>query len=636
MKQVSMTSPVAGITVIEVLGHGGFSVVYRGRQESVGREVALKVDNRMAKDERDRRRFLREAHAAGQLSDHPNVISVFDAGITEDGRPYLVMELCPGGSLADRLRRDGPLPAADVREVGVRIADALEAAHQAGVLHRDLKPANILVNRFNSPGLADFGLAASHDPTRQLSATLEALTPAYAAPEMFRMDRPTVAVDVYGLGATLYSLLSGRPPRWPAEGYPSIATIIDLQNEPVPNLPGVPSALVAVLRKALANDPADRYPSAAALRDALSGVALDAPTGLFTAIPADDPAAPTAPISNGQAPATPSVRGSASVTGSWGVVPPPASPAVSPAVAAPSIRGSASIPPRANPQAAPPTAVQAAPVSPAAAAPQAAPTRVAPAVPAPPPARPTPPPPPGGKKPPKKRKRRWPLVLTALFLAGTCGIGSTAIGLEWLRDRANQTNDFTDPNGVDTGVIDQPADDGEVVPPQDQPTPSKSPSKASPTPPPYETADPSTITSIGLGPFKVDEPVRPLLNAGVAARPGGGEGPCDADTQLVSTRDRYADVVAGQDGKLISHVTIRSENFKTRSGLKVGTSEDTVRGLDNVQEATDPDAETKAFLVKDGGNGLLFVVNEGAVTTIVVGRWSKVTAAAQVVPGAIC
>jgi len=179
----------------------------------VGREVALKVDNRMVRDERDRRRFLREAHAAGQLSDHPNVISVFDAGITEDGRPYLVMELC-SGSLADRLGKDGTIPPPDVREVGVRIADALEVAHQAGVLHRDLKPANILVNRFGSPGLADFGLAASHDTSRQLSATLEALTPAYAAPEVFRMERPTVAVDVYGLAATLYSLLSGRPPRW--------------------------------------------------------------------------------------------------------------------------------------------------------------------------------------------------------------------------------------------------------------------------------------------------------------------------------------------------------------------------------------------------------------------------------------
>ena len=89
-----MESPVPGLTVSEVLGHGGYSVVYRARQESVGREVALKVDNRTVRDERDRRRFLREANAAGQLSGHLNVISLFDAGITTDGRPYLVMEVC--------------------------------------------------------------------------------------------------------------------------------------------------------------------------------------------------------------------------------------------------------------------------------------------------------------------------------------------------------------------------------------------------------------------------------------------------------------------------------------------------------------------------------------------------------------
>src|SRR3954467_1709240 len=145
-----MPSPVPGLSVFETIGHGGYSVVYLARQESVGRDVALKIDNRVVREERDRRRFLREARAAGLLTEHPNVISVFDAGITGDNRPYLVMELCRSGSLAARLREEGALPPADVREVGIQIADALAAAHEAGVLHRDVKPANILINEVGS------------------------------------------------------------------------------------------------------------------------------------------------------------------------------------------------------------------------------------------------------------------------------------------------------------------------------------------------------------------------------------------------------------------------------------------------------------------------------------------------------
>jgi serine/threonine protein kinase len=265
-----MTSPVPGYSVFEVIGHGGYSSVYRARQESVGREVALKVDNRIVRDDRDRRRFLREARAASRLSDHPNVVSVYDGGITDDGRPYLAMELCLAGSLDDRLREHGPRPPAEVRDVGVRIADALVAAHEAGVLHRDLKPANILVTQSGSYGLSDFGLAATHQANQHLSGTVEALTPAYAPPESLRMERPTVAVDVYGLAATLYMLLSGRPPRWPAEGNPSFATIAALHDQPVEPVPGVSAAFNRLLRKALATDPADRYPSAADFRDALA------------------------------------------------------------------------------------------------------------------------------------------------------------------------------------------------------------------------------------------------------------------------------------------------------------------------------------------------------------------------------
>jgi serine/threonine protein kinase len=181
--------------------------------------VAVKVDNRVLSGERDRRRFVREVTAAGRLSGHPHVIDVYDAGMLGDGRPYLVMELCPGGSLDDVVRRDGPMPPAQACDIGVKIAGALAAAHAAGILHRDIKPANILVNRYGMVGLADFGLASVLAGEGRQSVTRDALTPAYASPESFHGQEPAAAADLYSLTATLYALLAGRPPRFPPTGH---------------------------------------------------------------------------------------------------------------------------------------------------------------------------------------------------------------------------------------------------------------------------------------------------------------------------------------------------------------------------------------------------------------------------------
>jgi hypothetical protein len=267
---VVATPEIPGHRIAGVLGKGGFATVYRGWQLAVGREVAVKVDNRILFSERDRRRFVREVTAAGRLSGHPHVIDVYDAGTLSDGRPYMVMELCPVGSLNDVVDRNGPMAPAKVRDIGIRIADALAAAHAAGVLHRDIKPANILVNRYGMVGLSDFGLASILAAEGEQSVTRSALTPAYAPPESFRGAEPTVAADLYSLAATLYALLAGRPPCFPADGgLPSIATIMSLHDKPVDDLPGVPPELMAALRWGLATDPAMRPHSAAALRNAL-------------------------------------------------------------------------------------------------------------------------------------------------------------------------------------------------------------------------------------------------------------------------------------------------------------------------------------------------------------------------------
>lgn len=275
-----------GLTDLAVLARGGYATIYRAVQASVGRDVAVKVENRALADGLDQQRFLREARAAGRMSSHPHVVDLFDAGMTGDGHPYLIMELCEG-SYADRIR-DAPLTAAEVREVGVKIADALADAHELGVLHRDVKPANILISNFGEAVLADFGLAVLAE-SRDAAETLEVLTPAYAPREAFQPGTPpSPAGDVYSLAATLYAMLRGRPARWPDERDPTMLTLLELFDRPVPDLPGVPHDLLDVLRSGMRNEPEDR-PSAAQLRDELA--ALDAVTAARRGTPL-----PTAPV----------------------------------------------------------------------------------------------------------------------------------------------------------------------------------------------------------------------------------------------------------------------------------------------------------------------------------------------------
>lgn len=267
---------VAGYRELEPVGRGGFSTVYRARHERLDRLVALKVLACDGADRRALRRFQRECELAGRLADHPHVVAVLDAGTTRSGRPYLAMEYRAGGSLADRLRAGGPLPVDEVVRIGVQISGALAAAHEAGVLHRDIKPENVLLSRYGDAALADFGIAQLADGWDGATRT-GALSPYHAAPEVLDGAPGSVAGDIYALGSTLYQLLAGRPAfqAGPDEGIAPV--ILRILHEPPPPLVrgDVPEALTALLWRAMAKRPADRFSTADQLAAALCAVRGD-------------------------------------------------------------------------------------------------------------------------------------------------------------------------------------------------------------------------------------------------------------------------------------------------------------------------------------------------------------------------
>ena len=259
---------IRGLSEWRPLARGGFAVVWKARQLSLDREVAVKVYEREL-DEGYRRRFLREA-AAARLSDHPGIVTVHDAGVLPDDRPYLIMDLWSGGSLSQWLKPDNRPSQERVRQVGVRIADALAAVHACGVLHRDVKPANILLDSFGSPGLADFGLATMAG-AETTAADVLYVTPAYAPPEAFGMLPATQYGDVFSVAATLYALLAGCPPRDVRGAYVALEQMVEIAKRPIGPVPGVNGHLMDVLMTALSNDPAAR-PTAATFRDQLANL----------------------------------------------------------------------------------------------------------------------------------------------------------------------------------------------------------------------------------------------------------------------------------------------------------------------------------------------------------------------------
>ena len=302
--RVVKTPRLEGLTDWRPLARGGFAVVWEARQESLNRLVAVKIITRKLDNPEERDRFLRESGAAGRMSSHPGIVTVHYAGLLDDDRPFLVMELCTGGSLTRRLDESLRPSQEWVRDLGVRIADALSAAHDQGVLHRDVKPANVLIDQYGHAGLADFGLAVMTDGM-DLEERLEALTPAYAPPEAFAPHSPTKSGDVYSLAATLYALLCGHAPRavedTGADPDMTAAQIVMAHlDDPVERLPDVDPRLMDVLMEALDDDPTKR-PTAAAFRDELATLPLGAPSvALLPQL--DEPVAPPVPAATSSEP----------------------------------------------------------------------------------------------------------------------------------------------------------------------------------------------------------------------------------------------------------------------------------------------------------------------------------------------
>ena len=259
---------IPGYEFIGELGRGGMGVVYKARQVAADRIVALKMilaGKHASRD--DLRRFQTEAQAVARLQ-HPHVVQIFEIG-EHDGMPFFSLEWCDGGSLGNKLEA-GPLPARDAATIVEKLADAVQCAHEKGVIHRDLKPTNILLTGDGTAKIADFGLAKKVDATEQTRSGAVMGTPNYMAPEQARGERAGPPADIYALGAILYKCLTGGPPFEAESGMQTLLQV--LNDEPV--LPSnlqrhVPLDLETICMKCLKKEPEQRYGSAQELAEDL-------------------------------------------------------------------------------------------------------------------------------------------------------------------------------------------------------------------------------------------------------------------------------------------------------------------------------------------------------------------------------
>lgn len=294
MARAASTPPqLRGFTYVKPLGSGGFSDVYLYDQELPRRRVAVKVLLTEGLTAASREAFVAEANVMAQLSAHPYIVSIYTADVSDDGRPYFIMEYCSGPSLADRYKAQ-PFSVVETLRTGVRLSSAIATAHQAGILHRDIKPGNVLTNDFGWPALTDFGISSAvedhelplHTVTRPVSdsgsttgSQSVGMSIPWSPPEMFDdAPRPDVRSDVFSLAATLYTLLAGRTP-FEVPGGPNGA--LDLMGRiergsitPLTRT-DVPASLLAVLRKGMSVERADRFASAVDFARALQRVEIE-------------------------------------------------------------------------------------------------------------------------------------------------------------------------------------------------------------------------------------------------------------------------------------------------------------------------------------------------------------------------
>jgi serine/threonine protein kinase len=244
-----------GFSYVHVLGSGGFADVFLYEQNMPRRQVAVKVMLNEVVNEQVRQMFQAEANLMAQLSAHPAILTVYQASVSADGRPYLVMELC-SASLSERYRRES-IPVPEVLRIAVKIGSAIETAHRAGVLHRDIKPSNILLTAYGHPVLSDFGIASTLTASREDDSV--GLSIPWSAPEVLLDEVPgSISSEVWAFAATVYSLLAGRSPFELPGGSNSSSDLMSRIARAKPQPIGradVPASLEALLRRAMSRRP---------------------------------------------------------------------------------------------------------------------------------------------------------------------------------------------------------------------------------------------------------------------------------------------------------------------------------------------------------------------------------------------
>ncbi|MGC8634834.1 MAG: protein kinase domain-containing protein [Candidatus Limnocylindrales bacterium] len=264
--------------LIELLGEGGMATIYRAHDTQLDRDVAVKLLlPQYGRDPGFLARFRQEAQSVASLN-HPNVVNVYDYGTDEAG-PFIVMELVDGENLAEVLRERGPLPPLTAAGIGEQVAEALAAAHARGIVHRDIKPSNILITADGRAKVVDFGIARALVESQLTLPGTTLGSVHYFSPEQARGEPVTAASDTYSLGLVLFEMLTGRR-AWTGDtaGAVALARLNNPPPRPSAFRPGVPSAMDAIVERALALDPDDRFATVGDMAAALGAFLLD-PTG---------------------------------------------------------------------------------------------------------------------------------------------------------------------------------------------------------------------------------------------------------------------------------------------------------------------------------------------------------------------